>query len=152
MTEPQHGPPLTRAQRFALAVTTRLPGPLVLNPERIMLNVAMIVVGITSLLALGEPGTIARVLSVPLLIMWSVTLLAGGTLVLFGMLRAHRTVERGGLMLVGLGCLTYAATLFGSPGARAQIVGGLFLAIALVQLVRLLASTAGGAIASRGRR
>lgn len=144
--------PLSRSQRWAMAVVLRLPGPLIRDTERVMLNAATGVVGVTSLLALREPGTIARVLVVPLLVMWSATLIAGSLCVLVGMFKGYRTVERAGLMLSGIGCLTYASTLFSVGGPRAQIVGVLFLLIAATKGIRLLTSTAGGAIAAAGGR
>ena len=153
MTDPLPAPSLTRAQRFSLAVVRRLPAPLIRETERVMLNVATGVVGLTSLVALNEPGTIARVLPVPLLLMWSVTLIAGSVFVLFGMFRGYRAIERAGLMLTGIGCLVYAVCLFSVGGARAQIVSYLFVAIAATKLIRLLASTAGGVIAAtKGQR
>lgn len=152
MTQPIEDPPPTpaptRAQRFAQTVVAHLPAPLIRDTERVMLNAATGIVGVTSLLALQEPGTIAVILPAPLLVMWSATLIAGSVFVLYGMFRARRPIERAGLMLTGIGCLIYAAALFSVGGPRAQIIGGLFLLIAATKGIRLLTSTAGGAIAA----
>ena len=142
---------LSRFQRFALAVVRKLPGPLIREPERVMLNIATGIVGVASLLVLAQPGTIARVLSVPLLVMWSVTLILGCLLTVVGMFRSFRATERAGLMLTAIGCAIYASALFSVGGARAQIIGYMFLAIAATKILRLLISTAGAAIAA-GRK
>lgn len=147
MTE---NPTLSRSQRFAVAVVGRLPSAIIRDTERVMLNAATGVVGFTSLIALGEPGTIAKVLPLPLLVAWSVMLMAGALLTLVGIFRSLRLTERAGMTLTGLGCLVYASALFTEGSARGQIIGGLFLAIAATKALRLLVSTAGGAIAARG--
>jgi hypothetical protein len=123
---------------------------LVRDTERVMLNVATGTVGLLSLLAIEEPGTIADVLPLPLLILWSVTLIIGAVLVLLGMWRGYRTVERAGLMLTAIGCITYASALFSVGGARAQIIGWLFVAIAATKVVRLLVSSAANATVTPG--
>lgn len=135
----------TVTQRIAVAVVSRLPVILVRETERIMLNLAIAAVGITSLMALREPGTIAELLPRWLLVEWSVTLIAGGCLTLLGMVRSLRLVERAGLALKGLGCLTYAGALFSIGSGRAQVIGFLFLAISAAAAIRLLSSTAGNA-------
>lgn len=142
---------LTRGQRFSQAIVSHLPVPLIRDTERVMLNVATGVVGILSLLALGEPGTISDALAVPLLLMWSATLIVGAVLTLVGIFRSRRPLERSGMMLTAIGCLIYAATL-SNGGPRAQIVGALFLAIALTKVIRLLTSTVGAAIVSGSQR
>lgn len=142
MTQP---PSPSRGQRLALAIVPRLPVLLVRDTERVVLNLATGTVGFTSLLALREPGTIATVLPFPLLVLWSVTLMIGAAMVLLGMSRGYRILERAGLMLSAIGCVTYAAALFSVGGARAQIIGVLFLAIAAANLLRLLASSASNA-------
>jgi hypothetical protein len=135
-----HAPPPNRWHRAAEFIVWHLPPLLVRDTERVVLNLATGTVGITSLLALREPGTIADALSIPLLILWSVTLIIGAILVIVGMSRGFRVVERAGLMLTALGCTTYALALFGSESTRAKIVGVLFLAIAAAKVVRLLVS------------
>ena len=145
-----HSPPPSRGQKAASAIVRHLPGPLVRDTERVVLNMATGTVGFTSLLALREPGTIAEVLPIPLLVLWSVTLIIGAVLVLLGMSRGYRTVERAGLMLTAIGCVTYASALFSVGGARAQIIGGLFLAIAAAKVVRLLVSSATNAAVTSG--
>lgn len=135
----------TMTQRVAVAIVSRLPVILVRETERIMLNVAIAAVGITSLMALREPGTIAEVLPRWLLIEWSATLIAGGGLTLLGMVRSQRLVERAGIALKGLGCLTYAGALFSIGSGRAQVIGVLFLAISAAAAIRLLSSTAANA-------
>lgn len=143
-----HPPQLNRSQRVAVAIVRRLPSPLIRDTERVMLNVGTGLVGVISLLALAEPGTISDVLAMPLLILWSVTLIAGGILTLAGIFQSWRAVERGGMMLTGIGCLIYAAALFSVGSARAQIIGVLFLCIAATKAIRLLTSTAGAVAAS----
>lgn len=115
-----------------------------------MLNLATGTVGLTSLLALREPGTIAEVLPVPLLVLWSVTLIIGAILVLLGMTQGWRTVERAGLMLTALGCFTYGSALLSVGGARAQIIGVLFYGIAATKVVRLIVSSATNAAVNGG--
>lgn len=144
-------PPATRTERFSMWLVHRLPNTLVREPERVMLNVATGVVGILSLLVLAQPGTIATVLPVPLLIMWSITLIVGALMTVSGMFRSSRITERSGLMLTAIGCIIYAFSLFSVGNARGHIIGYLFLAIALTKVLRLLISTAGAAIAA-GRK
>lgn len=138
-------PTAGRGQRAAEWIVWHLPTLLVRDTERVVLNLATGTVGVTSLLALREPGTIADTLSIPLLVLWSVTLIIGAVLVLVGMSRGFRVVERAGLMLTALGCATYALALFGSDSTRAKIVGLLFIAIVLAKVIRLLVSWVVGA-------
>lgn len=144
-----HSPPPGRGQRLAEAIVWHLPPLLIRDTERVVLNLATGTVGVTSLLVLRESGTIADTLSVPLLILWSVTLIIGAVLVIVGMSRGFRVVERAGLMLTAIGCATYALALFGSGSPRAQIVGVLFIAIAAAKVIRLLVSwVIGSSVAS----
>jgi hypothetical protein len=149
MTE--HPPDLTRSQKAAFWIVDRMPKVLIQDTERVVLNVATGSIGVTSLLALREPGTIAEVLSIPLLVLWSVTLILGSIFVLIGMTKSFRVVERAGLMLTSIGCATYASALFSVGGVRAQIIGIVFIGIALAKVIRLIVSSVADLIAN-GRR
>lgn len=136
----------SRSQRIAVQMTKHLPPIIVRDTERVVLAAGVTVTGVGSLLAVQDPGTLGKVLPIGLLIEWSVTLMLGGVLTIFGMVTARRLYERAGLMLTAIGSLTYAFALafIGSP--RTAIVSALFFAICLGCLIRLAASTVANVI------
>lgn len=132
----------TRVQRFCIAVTRRLHPLLVREPERVVLAAAIFLVGVASLLATQQPGTIAAVLPTWVLVEWAVTLTLGGAFTLAGMFIGRRLLERCGLALTVIGAFTYAAALVSQGGPRAWIVALAFLGITTCSCIRLAVSTA----------
>jgi len=136
---------MTKPQRFALAVVSRLPKVLVSDTERIGLSLAFICIGIGTLLNLGRPSTLG--VTEAMAINWSVTLILGGLLTIWGMVKSHRLTERVGVALAGYGCAIYGATVLSLGQTRsAIIVGVMFLCLAVIKLIRLLTSTAAQAL------
>lgn len=136
--------PLSKPQRFAVWVTSRLPNVLITDTERVGLSLGFVVTGATSLAALDEPGALSDVIGPLAVINWSVMLILGGVLTIYGMAVSARRVERVGLVFSAIGCSIYgvAALLL---GGRASVIGGLFVFLAAVKVIRLLVSTASSA-------
>jgi len=140
-------PALSVGQRISLWLINRLPPILVRETERVILSITVTLVGLTSLMATSESGSVSRVLPRWALIEWSITLLLGGAFTLVGMFRGKRMIERVGIALTAVGSITYAATLMAIGPVRGKVIALVFFAIAFACLIRMASSTAANAIA-----
>lgn len=137
----------SRWTNIAWAIVRRLPAPLVRETERVMLNASLGLVGLVSIFLIDEPGALPAVLNPPLLFVWSASLIAGAGLVLVGMWRGWRTIERAGLMLTGIGSFAYGLALLALDDTsifdsdRAHILAIPFFGMAIAKALRLLVSS-----------
>lgn len=148
-----HG--LSTSQKIALKVTSWLPKSLITDTERIGLSLGFMAVGATSLMALNDhpQSALAELMPLWAVVEWSITLFLGGLLTIWGIQISNRRVERVGIMLAAIGCLTYGISVLIQGSGRAKVVGILFLVLFLIKMIRLMVSTASAAftLAAKGK-
>lgn len=133
---------------FAVWVTRRLPVPLVRDTERFGLSFAFIVIGVLSFyVSLVAPAGSDRLGSIVpwwAYYEWMITFVTGGGATMIGMWTGRRRMERFGITLSGVACMTYGVALvtLGLANPHQLISGVLFLILALVKLIRLCVSSA----------
>lgn len=124
----------------AARLMAHLPEPVAANPERILINLGCVLIGLSAIIGQRSPA-LDRLWPFPLY-EWAVTMLIGGLAVLIGVFRSKRTMERLGLILLLAGCLFYAVLLLVVFGWGGAIVSTIFFVIAAAKAVRLVVSSA----------
>jgi hypothetical protein len=114
--------------------------PLIENPERVILNFAFVVIGLSSLLV-RKPGSLIDAWQWvgPV---WSLAMIMGGGSVLLGLWLWKRSIERLGYLLLLPCLLIFAISSFFVFGFSAMTVGTIFFACAVSKAVRLLFTSA----------
>jgi hypothetical protein len=133
----------SRRGRLAVKLTARMPTRLLANPERVLLNVGIVLLGVIALLP-NETGS-SPVLAVwPrwFEVEWGLAMVVGGSAALHGYWSGYRPTERLGTATIALGCLLYSIQAIVAPGTRGAVAGAIFLVIALAKTIRLLRSLA----------
>ncbi len=134
---------MTWSQRAAAGLVNKLPPILVRETERIGLSFGFICVGLISILNINQRQAIVNGdLSKAAVLNWSIMLIMGGSLTIWGMVASSRLIERAGITLSMIGCLIYAVVvLIIGTTISSLVVGVLFLALFAIKLIRLLVST-----------
>lgn len=133
----------SRLGRVALAFTRLLPERLLANPERVLINVALIALG--ALVALPRRAPLGVVSGWPfwLQLEWGLGMVAGGCFALHGYWTGVRISERVGAAALALGSTLYATqALLGIGGSRGTVFAIIFYCIAAAKLIRLARSLA----------
>lgn len=126
---------------LALRVVRRMPKMVVEAPERVVINVAMILVGLSAFIA-DEPGSVLHSWYEWAAIAFGLCMIGGGISVLVGMLRPRRTVERLGYVLLFPSCIAYGVGAFWVRGVAGLPVLLIFLGLAFAKIIRLIISSA----------
>lgn len=132
MTPPRRG----LAQRIA----GLLPEPLLAAPERVLLNVAVVLIAVSALWP--PPGSLVDSWPRWLLFEWIGLMVIGGTFNLYAMWTGNRMTERVGALSLWAGAWYYAFDLIFERGWMGTIPALIFIFIGLAKAVRLLRSTA----------
>jgi hypothetical protein len=118
----------------------RLPLHLVVAPERVVLNVGFLLMGVASIAT--PRGRVLAALPPWAVLTFIVGMGVGGVLVLVGLFRGKTSAERLGYLMVMVACFMYGvATLYvrGLPGLPVALI---FLSFAAMKILRLIISTA----------
>lgn len=110
---------------------------------QVMLAVAMVGMGLATLLALliGDSGAIQRTLPIlALRILWCGAFLVGGAAQIIGLQMTHKSTERFGKGLCMIGCSAYALVLFSVGTWPAAAVGFVFVFFVAAYGLRILVS------------
>lgn len=133
--DPQH------PSSWALRLVRRLPLLFVAAPERIVLNAALMLVGVAGICS-HPPGSVLDAWPTWVLVAWCMCLIAGGASVLVGMIQGKTSVERMGYVLIAPACLIYAISVVGVRGISGLPVMLIFLGMTAAKVIRLLISSA----------
>lgn len=138
---------MTRGERLTSWLLQLLPERVAAAPERVLINAAMALIGISTLLglALGDgprPASLLAIWPAWLSYEWASAMLLGGLCALVGYLRHRRTTERFGYLLIGIASTLYAASAVRVFGWHALFTAVLFLGIACSKAIRLLVTSA----------
>lgn len=132
--------PAHRSSR-SLRLVRKLPVVIVNAPERVVLNAAFVLVGLSAFVTdTGDAAVSAW--PVWVLIAWSGCMIAGGLSVLVGMFRGRTSTERLGYVLVAPACLIYGVSVLWVRGPASIPVFLIFLGLAFAKLIRLVISSA----------
>jgi hypothetical protein len=129
-----------RRRGWSLRLAEKLPEPLLAAPERVALNLAMILIGISFMWP--PPGS--AVDSLPDLVARGLASLfvLGGALSLHSMWTDVRYTERAGALALALACFVYAGVIIDFRGITGLATILLFIFVALSKVVRWIRSTA----------
>jgi hypothetical protein len=135
------------AQRVAVRVSLHIPEPLLAGPERVFINLAAILMGLT---AFGPPkGSVPAEWPVWFQVEWGVAMVVAGLAALHGTWTNYRPSERLGAGLFAICALVYAVTAI-DLGRRGTFVFVIFGALSVAKVVRIIRSlAASGQIATR---
>jgi hypothetical protein len=140
---------LGRSERWAIAITSRLPEPLRENPERAMINTVAILLGIGGLIAAGRSNTIRLFVVWPTWVQveWALAMLAGGVLALVGWWQGKSSASwtRLGMLFIAGGSFVYSISTIYYFGVAGAFTGAVFLVIGFAKLIRLIVDSAGRA-------
>lgn len=140
---------LGRSERWAIAITSRLPEPLRENPERAMINTVAILLGIGGLVAAGRHNTVRLFVIWPVWVQveWALGMLIGGVLALVGWWQGKSSASRTrfGMLLIAGGSFVYSISIIYYFGVAGGITGAVFLIIGSAKLIRLIVDSAGRA-------
>ena len=126
----------------------RTPSPVLLNPERVAIKVAVALSGFLAMLAV-RPESLSALLPHWIVLIWGATWFLGGMFGLVGYWRSWRLVEMAGHRLIILGSVVYGVSILTVAGARALTAVILIGVVAGCSLIRLL--IASGSRLSRRR-
>lgn len=128
------------AQRAALRLAKHVPEPLLAYPERVVVNLAAIIMGIA---ALWPPrGGVADLWPDWFAYEWSAAMVIAGLAALHGTWTGYRPSERLGAGLFAVGAAVFAVTAAVYFGFSATATATLFGLLSLAKLIRLVRSLA----------
>lgn len=133
--------PKFRSSR-ALRLVRKLPVVIVNSPERVVLNAAFALIGLSAFLAANTGNSVVSNWPTWILFAFAMGMVGGGVSVLVGMFRGLTSVERLGYVLVAPACLLYGITAFAARGFAGFPTFLIFLGAAAAKLIRLVISSA----------
>lgn len=134
--------------RWPFRLAHRLPTVVLDQPWAIFIKGLCVLSGLTTFLG-PAPGSIESTLPVPVVYVWSATLVLGATAGLYGMLRpAAWLVEVAGLIWLGTAALVYGLTVLVQFRLDGAVPASILVAFGLAALTRALAVHVSYAIAS----
>ncbi len=139
-TDPTGPEDESQPETWQIKLIRRLPLHMVATPERVILNVAFILVGVAGIFP--PRGNVLEAMSTSILIIWATGMIFGGSAILFGLFRNRRPMERVGYLLVSISCGLYATYTLIERGLVGLPIALVFYGIALVKLLRLIISSA----------
>lgn len=140
----------SRGERLSLRILRYIPEWLALEPERVLINVACIIIGLIALVKDPNPGSVISAWPFFLRIEWGLTMIAGAFFVLFSYIKSARSLDRDkggrslgrvGLLAVAACSLFYAGASFLDFGLDRFLVAIIFVFIAFAKLLRLTVSS-----------
>lgn len=126
------------------------PSPVLLNPERVAIKVAVAMSGLVTMLVV-HPGSLSALLPHWVILVWGATWLLGGVFGLIGYVGSHRPLEMAGHRLIILGACVFAVAIISVAGMRALTTVIIVAVIAACSAVRLLIA-AGSRLVRRRRQ
>lgn len=118
-----------------------LPEQIALSPERALINVACVLIGVATLFE-RAPESVSSTWPDWLVVEWSLGMMLGGLLALFGYICLARSAARVGMLLILICVLYYAVDIVFVYGSRGLITSLMFLGIAAAKALRLVVSSA----------
>lgn len=110
-------------------------------PERVLINFACILMGLSALLA-SRPGSLLALWPAWVAYEWAGAMLLGGCSALVGYWNGKRPLARLGYLLIAVASLVYGVGVMVVFGWQGVPIGATFLAIALAKGIRLLVGSA----------
>lgn len=133
----------TRGERLVIAVTNSLPSWLLGQPERVLINFACFLIGLSALIPPPDNNLLSH-WPVAGRVIWGGIMIAGSIISVYGSVKLHRAADRLGALSLMSASFFMSFVLFSSVGLRAFLTGTIFLAVAFAKLLRFLRATAVG--------
>lgn len=131
---------MSKRRGWSVRLAGHLPEPLLAAPERVLVNLAVVLIGASSLVP--PPGSVIEAMPMFLRINFAFLYIIGGVCGLHGHWTDTRFTERVGALAIGLGSLVYIIESVEQRSWAATAVAVIFTAIALASAVRWLRATA----------
>lgn len=113
-----------------------IPRFLITNPFELLISVMCILGSLPYIFSRLPNSSLEVLLPLWLVKIWGVTLLGGGILVTFGIIRYNRYLERAGLSLLGPSAIVYATTLVVVLQVRSLVAAFIIYAFGFACLIR----------------
>lgn len=135
-----------RRERLIRWLATVLPEPIAAAPERVLINFACVLIGLSSLIA-DRPGSLLSLWPSGIPEAWALSMVIGGGFAIVGYWnnparRWANSVERLGYLLILLATLIYGIGVIVVFGWQGVPSGVIFLGIAFAKAMRLLITSA----------
>lgn len=131
----------TRWERFVIWVANHSPRPVLEQPERVLINIACILIGVSAALPPVPESSIARWPDVGRYI-WAGIMIVGALFSLYGVVYYSRIADRLGALIIMMGSLWLGTNLVLLGGARTHITALIFFGIAIAKFFRFIRSLA----------
>ena len=115
-----------------------IPHPILANPERILINVACVLIGIAALWP--PPDSLFAVWGPEFAIFWGTSIIVGGIAGIAGHITGYRPFDRLGALAVGGASFVFSGGLLWEFGFARISTAIIFFCLGVAKLVRLLRS------------
>lgn len=129
-------------ERLALRVLRFIPRPVAESPERVLINFACVLIGLSGLTKAPPANSVLGHWPHWFAIEWSLSMVAGGLLTLIGISIQRVDLERFGVTVIGLCALVFGVTQLIAFWPRAIYSAPIFLGIAAAKAVRFIVGSA----------
>jgi hypothetical protein len=130
-----------RRERAIRWLVRHIPEPILAAPERVLINFACLLIGLSAILAV-PPGSLLATWPHWAALEWASAMMIGGGCALYGYWFGRRSAARLGYMLIGFAAFVYAVAVLLAFGRRGLGVVLIWLAIAAAKGIRLLVGSA----------
>lgn len=137
-------------QRKALQVSRYVPEPLLAQPERVFINLAAILLGVSALWP--PPGSVADHWPSWFRLEWALAMVVGGAAALHGTWTGYPLTERLGAGLFACAALAFGSQAWLSFGWAGTGTTMIFVALASAKCLRIMRSLATTAIIAQSLR
>lgn len=131
----------TRVERLVLWLAARSPGFLLEQPERVLINVACLLVGLLTVIPPPPTNVMATFPDMGRTVL-GVVMIIGAIVSLYGSIFYSRQADRFGALALGTSSLFLGSLLIGTLGLRGMLTGVIFLSIFVAKAFRFLRATA----------
>lgn len=129
-----------RGERFAIWIADHLPRFVLENPERVLINVACSLIGLSAFF--HQTGSVPTGWPPWLQYSWGGVMIAGSAISVYGARTLNRAADRFGALVVATACFFYGYNIVGQYGNGRLITGLIFFGITVAKLVRFVRSAA----------
>jgi hypothetical protein len=132
---------LTRGERIILWLAAHSPRFLLEQPERVLINVACLLVGVLTVVPPPPTNVLASFPDLGRTVLGCVMII-GASISVYGSVFYNRQADRFGALALGMSSLFLGSLLIGTVGLRGMITGTIFMAIFVAKAFRFLRATA----------
>lgn len=143
---------LTWSERLALRALRFVPRAVADAPERVLINAACVLIGLSGVFTPTQPHTLMATWPHWFAVEWSAGMIVGGVAALVGVSSRQWPLERLGVVLIGICAFVCTISLLLLFWPRGIFTALIFLGIAVAKAVRFIVSSAARAQILRNPR